>query len=171
MGVIIPESDMQFGEYREDQVFQIEKCSQYTSKLRQNGIKSCEFILLRGNKLYFVEAKKSCPNQITAESTEEKIIKYKNEIQEIVLKMKHSLTLYANILLKRYSIQGLPDKLKDISDLEIRLVLVVKNAEKAWLAPFQDVFRRELKDEMKIWKIPDFIVINEEKAREKRFIL
>lgn len=170
MGVIITESDMQFGEYREEQVFQIEKCSQYTNKLRQNGIKSCEFILLRENKLYFIEAKKSCPNQVTEESTERKIEKYKSYIQEIVLKMKHSLTLYANILLKRYSVQGVPDMLKDISDREIRLVLVVKNAEKEWLVSFQDVFRKELKDEMRIWKIPDFIVINEEKAREKHFV-
>ena len=92
------------------------------------------------------------------------------ESWEIVLKMKHSLTLYANILLKRYSVQGVPDMLKDISDREIRLVLVVKNAEKEWLVSFQDVFRKELKDEMRIWKIPDFIVINEEKAREKHFV-
>ena len=171
MGIVIQESDMRFGEYEKDRVFQIEQCSQYTEKLRQNGIKSCEFILLRGKKLYFVEAKKSCPNQIMAETVEEKRIKYKEYIQEIVLKMKHSLILYSNILLNRYSMNGVPETLKDLSKLEIRLILVVKNAEKEWLVPFQDIFRKELKDEMKIWKIPDFIIINEEMAREKHFIL
>ena len=33
MGVIIQESGMQFGEYKEEQIFQIEKCKQYTEKL------------------------------------------------------------------------------------------------------------------------------------------
>lgn len=58
-----------------------------------------------------------------------------------------------------------------MSDLEIRLVLVVKNAEKEWLIPFQEVFRNVLQDEMRIWKIPSFSIINESTAREKHFIL
>ncbi len=33
MAVIISESDMQFGEYDEEQVFQIETCFQYIEKL------------------------------------------------------------------------------------------------------------------------------------------
>ena len=48
MGVIIRESGMEFGEYDENQVFRIEASEQYTKSLRQNGIKSCEFILRRG---------------------------------------------------------------------------------------------------------------------------
>ena len=66
MGVIIRESGMEFGEYDENQVFWIEASEQYTKSLRQNGIKSCEFILRRGNNLYFIEAKSSCPRQILA---------------------------------------------------------------------------------------------------------
>lgn len=173
MSVIIPESGMRFGEYDEGQVFQLEKSRQYSEKLMPNGIKSCEFILRRNNKLYFVEAKKSCPKQIVAGSTEEKVEKYKEYVHEIALKMRHSLTLYANILLERYSIEGVPKLLKEknLSDLEIRLVLVVKNAEKEWLEPFQDVFRKMLRDELRIWKIPNFIIINEATAKEKHFIL
>ena len=57
MAVIISESDMQFGEYDEEQVFQIDTCFQYIEKLKPNGIKSCEFILRRKDKLHFVEAK------------------------------------------------------------------------------------------------------------------
>lgn len=45
MGVIIRESGMEFGEYDENQVFRIEASEKYTKSLRQNGIKSCEFIL------------------------------------------------------------------------------------------------------------------------------
>lgn len=52
--MIICESDLQFGEYREDQVFHMEDSEQYTKKLKQNGVKSCEFVLLRGKRLYFL---------------------------------------------------------------------------------------------------------------------
>lgn len=173
MAVVIPESNMQFGEYSEEQVFHLEKSGQYVEKLKSNGIKSCEFILRRDNRLFFVEAKSSCPNQITADTPEEKKIKYDAYIRDIVLKMRHSLTLYSNILFQRYDTDGVPEMLRqtDLSGLQIILVLVVKNAEKEWLIPFQDVFRRELKDEIKIWKVFSFIVINEAAARAKHLIL
>lgn len=70
--VVIPESDMQFGEYREEDVFHIEKCEQYQHKLMPNGVKSCEFLLKRADTLYFVEAKTSCPNGNAAGTSKEK---------------------------------------------------------------------------------------------------
>lgn len=172
MAVTIQESDMLFGEYKDEQVFQIEKSIQYNGKLKSNGVKVCEFILLRGNKLYFIEAKKSCPNQIVGSSSEEKKVNYNKYINDIILKMRHSLALYSNILLKRYTAEDVPELIykKSLSNLEIRLVLVVKNAEKEWLTPFQDVFKKELQAELRIWKIPSFSVINEAVAREKYFI-
>lgn len=169
MGLIIEESGMRFGEYDEEQVFNIETSTQYTEKLRPNGIKSCEFILLRGKKLCFIEAKKSCPNP--TESDAEKMKNYKKYVQDIAVKMKHSLALYSSIILGRHSLDGVPEALKDLSELELCLVLVVKNAQKEWLIPFQDKFRKELRLEMKIWKVLDFIILNEEQARKKRFIL
>ena len=54
---------------------------------------------------------------------------YQEYIQEIVEKMRHSLNLYANIVLKRYSQDGMPDQLKDAENLNMRLILIVKNAE------------------------------------------
>ena len=39
--------------------------------------------------------------------------------------------------------------------------LVIKNAEKGWLVPSQDVFRNVLQDELRLWKIPGFSIINE----------
>ncbi|OKZ82651.1 MAG: hypothetical protein BHW06_10710 [Clostridium sp. 44_14] len=96
---------------------------------------------------------------------------YQEYIQEIVEKMRHSLNLYANIVLKRYSQDGMPDQLKDAENLNMRLILIAKNAEIAWLDPFRDKFRKELRKEMRIWKIPDFIILNEEQARKKQFIL
>ena len=173
MAMIISESGMQFGEYAEEQVFQLEKSIPYKEKLKSYGIKSCEFILRRDNKLYFIEANSSCPKQITADTPEEKVKKNNEYIQEIVLKMRHSITLYASILLQRYGMENVSELLRetDISRLQMILVLVVKNAEKEWLIPFQDVFRRELRDELKIWRISAFSVINEATARERHFII
>ena len=51
------ESEMTFGEYDEDSFFRIEECIQYTERLKNNGVKICEFLLLKGKKLVFVEAK------------------------------------------------------------------------------------------------------------------
>ena len=172
MAVVITESGMQFGAYVEEQVFRLEKSRQYTKTLMSNGIKSCEFILRRDSKLFFVEAKASCPKQITADTPEEKKEKYDEYIQDIVLKMRHSLTLYSNILFQRYETEGISETLRqtDMSALEIVLVLVIKEAEKEWLIPFQDKFRRELKEEIRIWK-SSLIVMNEATARAKHFII
>ena len=81
--ITIIESNMQFGKYREEDVFHIETCKQYQNNLKPNGVKCCEFVLKRMDTLYFVEAKTSCPNQITADSTEEKRKKYNEYIAEI----------------------------------------------------------------------------------------
>ena len=167
------ESEMIFGPYPEDAVFRIEKSPQYTKSLMPNGVKSCEFILSRGNAICFIEAKKSCPNQITADSTEEKKQKYKEYIDEITDKMRHSLALYANILLKRYDTAGIPANLShyNLSKKNIKLILVVKNAEDAWLVPLQDALSRSIRQEARIWKCAQFFVINEARARAKQLVL
>lgn len=171
-GIIIEESGMSFGEYEEDNVFYMEKSKQYTKSLMPDGIKICEFLLLRNRNLLFVEAKKSCPNYYEANSTEEKKQKYEEYVDDIAQKMKDSLALYANIILERYEQDDVPAKLlkKVLKDKNLVFVLVVKNAEKKWLEPFSDVFRKKLHNEMKIWHIQSFLVINEMMAREKKLI-
>ena len=171
MGVIIPESDMEFGEYKEKQVFRIEESKQYTEKLRQQSVRCCEFILLRDDRLCFIEAKTNYPDPINGCSSKEKNERFREDIKKIVEKMRHSLELYASILLNRYPKDGISDEMKKIESLEIRLILVIKNADKSWLVPLQDIFRKELKAEMHIWKIPDFIILNEEQARKKHLII
>lgn len=173
MGVIITESGMDFGEYDKRYVFHIEKSKQYTKKLLSNGIKCCEFILLRNNKIFFVEAKTSCPKQITAETAKEKIEKYEDNIREIVLKMKHSIMLYSNILLSRYDSEGVPELLrnKDLSGVHMCFVLVVKNAKTEWLISYKERLSKELKDISAIYKMPDILVINEETAKKKNLII
>lgn len=169
----IVESGMQFGIYPDENVFRIEKSSQYQQKLMPNGVKSCEFILLRDNTLFFVEAKTSNPREITADTPEDKKKKYNEYIAEIVDKMKHSVLLYANILLCRYDSSGVSAKLmqRDLSGKEIKLILVVKNAEEEWLVPLQEKLRSELRVFCALWKINGLFVINEMTARKKRFVI
>ena len=179
MGVIIEESGLRFGEYHENQVFQIETSEQYTKSLRQNGIKTCEFILRRGKKLYFFEAKQSCPRQVVgnipADEKEKRTEAYNNFIEEIVLKMRHSLALYGNILLKQYSQDKVPEKLvnPDLSNTQISLVLVINPQEGDWEPEpeLRDDLQLHLKDEMKIWKIQSLFVITPQQARKKQFII
>ena len=179
MGVIIEESGLRFGEYDEDQVFQIETSEQYTKSLRQNGIKTCEFILRKGRKLYFFEAKQSCPRQIMKDISdnekEEKKKRYDEFIQEIILKMRHSLSLYGNILLKRQPQDNVPEKLAnpDLSNSLIYLILVINPPEGEWVPEpeLQDDLRLHLKDEMRIWGIESLFVITPQQARKKQFII
>ena len=119
MGVIIPESDMEFGTYQEKQVFRIEESEQYTKKLRQQGVRCCEFILLRSNKLLFIEAKKSYPDPINGITKNKE--QYYKDIKEIVEKMRHSLDLYANILLNRYTQDRISEEMKNIKKDELNI--------------------------------------------------
>lgn len=172
--MIIEESEMRFGKYQDNKVFYIEKSPQYQNHLMPNGIKTCEFILLRNLSLYFVEAKRSCPNQISEDTTEEKLKKYDEYINDITTKMRHSLALYASIILERHSSEGIPQEMleKKLSgqDSYIKIILVVKEAKKAWLIPLKEKLEKELDHERRIWKAQLF-VINEEQARKNNLVV
>lgn len=171
--MIIEESEMQFGNYPDDAVFHLEKSPQYHKKLRSNCVKSCEFILFKENALYFIEAKKSSPNEISADSPAEKIQDYNKYITEITEKMRHSLALYASILLKRHDCTDVPPLLleTDLSGKELKLVLVVKNAQPQWLIPLSEKLNRVLKPETGIWKCSRIFVINEATARDMNLVV
>ena len=171
--VVISESGMQFGEYNSSNIFQIETSEQYVSKLKPSGIKISEFVLLRDKNLFILEAKTSCPNYNSYHDSTEKEAKYNEYINSICCKFRNSLNLYINIILNRYEQKELSSKLKnvDYSDIDFIFILVVKNAELTWLSHYQDVLKRELNEEMKIWKIKNLLVINEAIAREKKFII
>ena len=108
---------------------------------------------------------------------EKKKKRYDEFIQEIVLKMRHSLSLYGNILLKQYSQDKVPEKLADpdLSNTLIYLVLVInpQEGEGEWEPEpeLQDDLRLHLKDEMRIWKIQSLFVITPQQARKKQFII
>lgn len=172
--MIIEESGMRFGEYPDNMVFYIEKSPQYQIHLMSNGIKTCEFILLKDLALWFIEAKKSCPNQISEDTAEEKIEKYNEYINDITTKMRHSLALYASILLVRHGVEGISQEMLENKlsgqDVYINIILVVKEAESEWLIPLKEKLEKELGRERRIWKAKLF-VINEEQARKKHLVM
>lgn len=169
--MIIEESGMCFGEYDVNNVFHIENSEQYKKYLMPNGVKSCEFILLRGKTLYFIEAKTSCPNQISKETPQEKIGKYNEYISDIVNKIRHSIALYMSILVRIHAFDDVSEDLLkwDLHNRSIKVILVVKNAKQEWLDPLKTKLDRELSKDKRIWKF-NFFVINEQMARQKNLI-
>ena len=167
----IIESEMTFGPYDENHVFRIEESPQYTA-INRDGVRCCEFLFERNRKILFVEAKKSCPNHDARKDSEDNSMRYNDYISEITEKMRHSLELYASVLLNRQSRDGISEAMlkTDLSGHELILILVVKKAEKEWLYPYVDVFKEKLRPEMKIWNIKSFLVINEETARAQGLV-
>lgn len=166
--VTIEESEMRFGLYDEESVFYIEHSPQYQKNLQHSGIKSCEFILQCTSDskitLYLLEAKRSAPIQ-----------NLDCYVSDILDKMRHSLLLYANILLNRFPSTGVPPALSapDLSAKAIRLVLVVKTAKNEWLPPLEDTFQAAFQQipDFRIWNVDNIYVINESIARTKGFVI
>lgn len=170
--ITIRESEMNFGPFPEENVFRIENSNAYMRRLRPNGVKSCEFLLRKESKLLFVEAKKTCPKQLESGSSDEQIRKYNEYIQEITQKMRDSINLYTSMLLHRNGDDELssPLKLESLENIDLILVLVVKNSQKEWLAPFSDKLTNVLRSEMRIWGIRSFLLLTEDQAREKKLV-
>ena len=165
--VRISESGMVFGEYAEENVFQIEK-----SKLHDkigNGIKVVEFILINEpNKLNFIEARSSSP-----QPREDNMERFDEFIGEITDKFIHSFNLYYSGIMKRNNgYDEISNKFFDINNSEVKFkfILVIKNHKKEWLAPLSEALKRQLIVHNTIWK-SEVIVINEDMAREYKLII
>lgn len=176
--VQIQESGMVFGEYDERYFFHIERSVQYTERLCKNGIASCEFILRREKKLYFIEAKSSCPRPpalcLSPQNESEQRQRYNEYIEGIVLKMRHSLALYGSILLKRHSQDGVPVELRNrnLSGQKIYLILVINTRDNWTPDPaLQEDLQLRLKSERMLWDIAGIFVLTPQKAVELRFII
>lgn len=178
----IIESNIKFGEYENSHVFHLEKSRQYnglSQSFQHPGVSICEFVLLKGNALYFVEAKSSCPRtvreKISKEEGREKKRKYEEFIQQITKKMTHSIELYSSIILKRHDQTGLSDELykAGCSGIPIKLVLVINTNGDGWLPDpeLQDRLRAELNFVTKMWNTRPLLITNDVKAREKKLII
>lgn len=87
-------------------------------------------------------------------------------------KLRHSLTLYENILLKRQEAE-LPRSFRELDHGKCRiyLILVIRDAKAEWLPPIQDRLRQLTEAERRLFRTEPILVLNEEQARKKHYIL
>lgn len=169
----IVESGMTFGPYPDDHCYYIEKSNAYAEI--QHGVQMAEFLLLRSNDgeqpvLLVVEAKSSTPRPETQPNFDE-------FIAEIRIKLVNAFSLGWACCLKRHqqAVAELPDPFKklDLSQTDVRFVLVINGHQDSWLLPIQEALRQELRPTIKTWHFAptSVAVINEIGAMEHGLIL
>ena len=158
--VQINESNMIFGDFEEDKIFQIEKSKLYNKT--GNRIKVVEFVLLRNeNELNFIEAKSSSPRP-----TSNNIIRFNEFIDEISDKFIHSFNLFYSAILKRNKDYGEINNNffeLDSSKIKLKFILVINGHELEWLLPISDAIKKKLSYQNSIWK-SEVIVMNDKLA-------
>ena len=163
----IMESDMTFGPYPEGTCWHIEKSRTYAKNKQDVSI--AEFILLRDNTLWIVEAKSSSPQP----GTQPNFDKYILDIQQ---SMRNSLLMFLGMRLERHdpatnSLSGVFAGV-DLDQIGFKLVLVIHGHKGEWLPPLQDAFQHGLVANMRAFGGPktSISVINDQIAREKGLI-
>ena len=170
--IAIDESGMTFGPYPSERCFHIEKSALYTD-IRQ-GVKMAEFLLLRADSdrpatLWVVEAKSSSPRPKNDPD-------FGQFIMEIREKWLNALSLILASLLGRHQQAGAelpgPFELLDLSQFDVRFVLVINGHPKDWLSPIQDALRQSLRPVVKTWRFAptSVVVLNEELASKRQLI-
>lgn len=162
MSISIQESDMIFGDYAEEDVFELEKV--LTAKKLGDHVCKVEFIVRTGvgkaSAVAFIEAKSSIPKESD------------NFFSGVCLKMTHSLTVWFAAVCGRHENLStfLPSNLRHFSHLKlpIKLILVLPTVPDDRLQPMSDKLRQMLKSEQKIWAIKssDINVINRTRAEK-----
>lgn len=127
------------------------------------GTKDVDFIIKRGNKLLFVEAKTSSPQEL------------EDYITEIVVKFIDSLFIFTGIVLNRKNTQPsiITPEMNKVSHLKgsMQLVLIIKNAEELHLRPIRDSLQSKLRKIIKMYSLESsVIVMNETQSKKKNFI-
>ena len=152
----ITERDMSFISFIFDNAFYIEK-SQLYLRVCNSGIRTVEFIRLKDNKLFFVEAKSTFADPKNSSE------KFRIEVKEICEKFTHSLNLFSSV---KAGVTKFCFPCDFILPEEVSLVflLVIKNHERDWCEEKRDALIAALPSYLKkIWK-PKVNVINEKDA-------
>lgn len=169
----ILESGMTFGPYPDGRCFYIEKSNTYADI--QKGVQIAEFLLLHINKgkppvLLVVEAKSSTPRPETQPN-------FDAFIADIREKLVNGFSLGWASCLKRHqqAEAELPELFKtlDLSQTEVRFVLVINGHQEAWLPPIQEALKKALHSTIKTWCFAptSVAVINDQIARQHGLIL
>ena len=170
--ITIKESGMAFGPYPSARCFHIEKSPLYVD-IRQ-GVKMAEFLLLRteGDRpamLWVVEAKSSSPQP----KNEPDFSQFIMEVREKWVNAL-SLTLASRLGRHRQVEAKLPGPFKtlDLSQFDVRFVLVINGHRKDWLPPIKDALQKSLRPVVKIWNFsPTAVaVLNDELAVRYRLV-
>ena len=124
----IVESEMNFGEYEENNLFEIEKSKIYSDV--GEGIKVVEFILKHGEKnIVFLEAKKTCPNAANRHESQEKEEKFEEYYSSITEKFIDSFQIFLASFLERYSDTTEIGKnlmsMNTLKDFNLKFILVI----------------------------------------------
>lgn len=162
----IKESDMCF-ELSAAKTFAIERSRVY-QKINPHGVSAVEFITLGPrDDILFVEAKRSTPNEDDPEGLA-------GFVGSISRKFIHSLEVCYALLVR--SLPGNPDEsipeaIKDklMDKPTIKLILIVNKLNPQHCAPLQDLLRKTLRAEERIWHM-NVIVLNKEMAFKKHMI-
>ena len=172
-GIIIEESGMKFGEYRKEDVFRIESSETYISMFRGKDTKTVEFVMCHNDDLIFLEAKTSAPNYKNAADKNKE--KYDEFVSSINQKFCNSVDLFFSSILGRHGKSEISQELLelDYSNIKILFVIVIKKGSeyKDSLRHYQEKFNIELRTKMKLWRISNVLVIDEEKARKRGLVI
>ena len=168
----IIESGMTFGPYPEGRCFHIEKSNCYAAI--QKHVQMAEFLLLRTSNdslvIWVVEAKSSTPRPETQPN-------FDDFIAETREKLINALSLGWACCLKRHpqAEAELPEGFKtlDLSEIDVRFVLVINGHREEWLPPVQDALWRKLRSTVKCWAFAptSVAVINDALAQQYGLIL
>ena len=135
----------------------------YNSMSSKYATKDVDFIIKRGSKLLFVEAKSSSPK---------KLDKY---IESLYIKFLDSLIIFTGVLLDRKKTKStaITKEMKRITHLkgDIQLILIIKNAQKRHLSPIRDELNKKLRKLKIMFSLEnDILVLNEAQAVSKGFL-
>lgn len=165
---IIRESDIRFGEFDTDRLFEIEKACR-NNKIGK-GIKTVELIYLTERELIFLEAKSSCPNPANREESAEKNQKYEEFFSDVSEKYIDSINLFFASVLGRHDFSAQVGKelleRTEFKDVRFIFMLVVSGADESWLSGQRAELEARLFHWRKIWKA-DVVVLNDTLARKK----
>ena len=165
MGKIIRESDMDF---IADNTFHMERSPLYT-ELSRNGIRTVEFIRVKGDDIIFLEAKTAFPKPDNNPSAEDPG-RFKIALNEVCEKLIHLLNLYSSIKVGVRKIQ-LPEDFLPPDKVTLKFVLVVKNHELEWCRIIKDALIMVMPSYInKIWQ-PEVYVINHDTAIKKKLAI
>lgn len=169
---MIIESGMTFGPFPRNRCFYIEKSKCYAAI--QEHVQMAEFLLLRTNNkkpvIWIIEAKSSTPHPENQRDFDEFI----DEIQE---KLINAFSLGWASCLKRHqhAKAELPEDFRtlNLSQVDVKFLLVIKGHQDAWLPPLQDALGIALRSTVKTWAFaPNSVaVINDTLAQQHGLIM